>query len=477
MNSVKLNSRRITLLSAVHGFVSAASFMKERALHTIFLMTVVLAGCAEEAGSDNAVVNRIELSLQEDVIAEFGPEKSQEININIGFSGSLKQAVLQSPGYTAALASESEAISGIKFASSGLSPQVSANGTFGAEIESGATSDTTTGLVAGLTASQLIYDGGKVRSLIDQAEARAVAAKAERIQTANVIALEAARAWVDVWRSVDRLSLLDIKTAQMDELDGQINRMAANGLLDRSSLDAARRQILDNKLKRRDLVVDLEDAQARFRRYFGLDVTTVAVPPAVLDVSNTASFSEAWRTAPLLESLAAQLVVARHAVAEAQGAFSPNVTLQLGAISPEDDADTTDVTAGVRLEYVFNDGGRREARREQAYSRVEVLQRTLSDEWAASQSRMKAALSKVASIRNSLPMLEAKIEVTASEVSTARSQIATGQSNLSQLVEAELENYRAQDELIQMRTAKHMVLLDIASATGLLSRFIGLEDV
>ena len=74
-------------------------------------------------------------------------------------------------------------------------------------------------------------------------------------------------------------------------------------------------------------------------------------------------------------------------------------------------------------------------------------------------------------------MLEVKIEVTASEVSTARSQIATGQSNLSQLVEAELENYRAQDELIQMRTAKHMVLLDIASATGLLSRFIGLEDV
>jgi outer membrane protein TolC len=52
----------------------------------------------------------------------------------------------------------------------------------------------------------------------------------------------------------------------------------------------------------------------------------------------------------------------------------------------------------------------------------------------------------------------------------------TGQSNLRQLVEAEIEIYRAQDQQIAMQAERQTLLLTIASSTGALSTLIGLQD-
>ena len=52
----------------------------------------------------------------------------------------------------------------------------------------------------------------------------------------------------------------------------------------------------------------------------------------------------------------------------------------------------------------------------------------------------------------------------------------TGQSNLRQLVEAEIEIYRAQDQQIAMQAERQVLLLTIAARTGALSRLVGLQD-
>ena len=49
---------------------------------------------------------------------------------------------------------------------------------------------------------------------------------------------------------------------------GQMERMAASGLVDRAALDSARRQIVGVQLEQTRLEIELADAQVRFRRHF-----------------------------------------------------------------------------------------------------------------------------------------------------------------------------------------------------------------
>ena len=72
-------------------------------------------------------------------------------------------------------------------------------------------------------------------------------------------------------------------------------------------------------------------------------------------------------------------------------------------------------------------------------------------------------------------LIEESVRLSVSEVGTVRSQITTGQSNLLQLVEAEIALYRAQDQQIVIQAEKSTLQLVIASLTGALSEVLDLE--
>ena len=73
-------------------------------------------------------------------------------------------------------------------------------------------------------------------------------------------------------------------------------------------------------------------------------------------------------------------------------------------------------------------------------------------------------------------MLTNKLRLSHLEAKTSRSQMQTGQSNLRQLVEAEIMIYRAQDKQIAMHAERQILLLTIAARQGALSQIIGLGD-
>ena len=75
-----------------------------------------------------------------------------------------------------------------------------------------------------------------------------------------------------------------------------------------------------------------------------------------------------------------------------------------------------------------------------------------------------------------MPLLADKLRLSRLEAETSRSQMLTGQSNLRQLVEAEIAIYRAQDQQIAMQAERQVLLLTIAARTGALSQLVGLQD-
>ena len=301
-------------------------------------------------------------------------------------------------------------------------------------------------------------------------------AQAGRLVQGNEIALRAAQSWIDLWQYSERLRLMRTRTSEMDMLVEQIERMATNGMLDKSLLENAQGQIVDIKLEESLLIAGQAEANVLFQQFFKTKPKNVSKPSQLVSVERARSSAEEWQEAPDLQRKAAELLAAQAAVDEARSAFMPRAQLQAGALSPMESGETTDLTFGLSLEYNFNDGGRRKKQLEAAEANVLAIDAQLGYAQRGLKAELQAGLTRLASIERAIPLLANKLRLSQLEAKTSRSQMQTGQSNLRQLVEAEIAIYRAQDKQIAMQAERQTLLLTIASRRGVLSEILGLED-
>ena len=400
----------------------------------------------------------------------------EPIALTKGLAPALRAAVSKNEGYLGALALEAEAMGQIGVVASARRPQLTGSANIGGIRETGSNAETTTGVAGGVNVSQLVYDGGASASAVNRTTALALSAQAGRVAQGNEIALSAAQAWINLWQYSERLRLMRARTAQMDTLIDQIERMASNGMLDRASLENAQRQIVYIKLEESRLVAGQAEAQVVFQRFFNARPSSITKPSELVTAAQARGLAQDWQTAPGLQRQAAELLAAQAAVGEAQSAFRPRARLQAGVRSPLDSDESADLTVGLSLEYSFSDGGRRKAQLETAQARVSATDAQLSDAQRSLEAELQAGLTRLASIERAMPLLADRLRLSRLEAETSNSQMQTGQSNLRQLVEAEIEIYRAQDQQIAMQAERQVLLLTIAARTGALSRLVGLQD-
>ena len=436
------------------------------------LFVFLLSGCSEAPLDISQVNEAIGATLNAE---SKDSDQNKLVTIESGLRTSLGEAVKANDAYRSLLALESEAFAKIDIANSARKTQVSTNASIGGLNENGASGGSTIGFNGGLTLSRLLYDAGESTATVDLTSAQALAAQAERQLRANELALEAARAWIDVWQFSARIGLLNDKTSEMDTLVSQIERSANSGMIDRATLEGVRRKIVDISLERVRLDSNLQESQIRFRRYFNQSPSTLSRPSEVVDLKQFNAMVEDWQQAPALRRQAAELVMARYNVKIAEAEFKPRARIE-GAIRAPMQSDQSAVTSlGVLLTYTLGDGGRREANLRSANSRLEAAQAQLIDARSRIEAEILAATTQLASIEQSMPLLAENIRLSAGEAEIARSQIVTGQSNLQRLIEAEVQNYRALDSQIAIQAEKMILQLTVAALTGGLGRELGLD--
>ena len=436
----------------------------------ITAQTMALASCT---GTPMAV-EEMSAALSAE-LASASAEAAEPVALSNGFASAVARAVETNAGYRATLAHEREAASRVGVVSSVRWPQLNANANLGGLRELDSAGDTMTGISGGIILSQLIYDGGESTAVINRATAEALGAQAQRFVHANTLALEVAQAWIDVWQFDQRIRLLRARISEMEAMVSQMERMAANGFVDRAAIHSARRQIVDVQLEETRLLADLANAKVRFRQHFRQVPGRLSQPPEIVTPAVARAQAGAWQNAPSLEVGAANLIAARHGVAEAEAAFHPRLRLQTGLRTPMDTADPASGNFGLGFDFDLLDGRRRLHQLEAAIARRAAVEVQLQEEQVRLEAELAAALERLSGIERSMPLVAEQIRLSDSEVETSRSQIATGQSTLRQLVEAEVENYRAQDRQIAMRAERHILLLTIAARTGELGRLIGLQ--
>jgi outer membrane protein, adhesin transport system len=440
----------------------------------ITIALVLLAGCNTLTEMSNMRTSTKERLTNYSL--DVPDKKSESIVLSKGLANALRTAVSTNEGYLAALALETEALDEIGVVASGLRPQVTGSANIGGIRETDTNAATTTGVAARLNLSQLVYDGGALGSAINRTTAIALSAQAGRLTQGNEIALRAAQAWIDLWQYSERLRLMQTRTSEMDTLVEQIERMANNGMLDKALLQNAQSQIVDIKLEESLLIAGQAEARVLFQQFFKSKQTNVSKPNDLFSVADARSLVQEWQSAPDLQRQAAELLAAQAAVGEVESTFMPRAQLQAGALSPMKNGESTDLTLGLSLEYNFNDGGRRNKQLEAAKARVLAIDAQLGYSQRGLEAELQAGLTKLDSIERAMPMLTNKLRLSHLEAKTSRSQMQTGQSNLRELVEAEIMIYRAQDKQIAMHAERQILLLTIAARQGALSQIIGLGD-
>lgn len=431
---------------------------------------VALSGCALSPTQ----ISEMSAALSEE-LAMAQQEMAAPVNLEAGFMPALAEAVNTNPGYRAALAAEREAASNVGVAESVRWPQLGIDANLGGIREFDSAGETITGLAGGLTLSQLVFDGGESTAAINRATAEVLAAEADRLNLANTLAFDVARAWLDVAQFSERLALLRDRSSELDTLVTQIERMAANGMIDRSAVDSVRRQIVDIQLEEARLLSSLADAQVRFRRYYRQSADGISRPEPFLASEDARSHVEQWPFAPSLALQAANVIAARHTIAEAEAAFRPRLRFQTGINSPLNNDNPATGNFGLRFDYNVFDGSRRARQLESAIARAAALEGRLREEQLNLEAELEAAMARLKSIDRSLELVDLKRTLSQSEARTVRSQLMTGQASLRQLVEAEIESYRAEDQAIALHVERQQLLFSIAARTGALQRIIGLD--
>lgn len=387
----------------------------------------------------------------------------------------LRKAVEGNGEFRAALAAQTEALAYIGMAQSQQRPQLSSTTMAGKVYEGSPSDDVITGASLDLILSQVVFDGGATRAGIDEATARAVAAQAGAAEVGNSVALEAYRAWVNLWLAQEQMGLLNDRSGEFSTIADQLDRLTESGMVDSSLREGARLAELDISMERSRLQGDLRAREAAFLRYFDAVPAKLPRPASLVDGKGLTPGAEDWKNAPSLRRIAAELLAAEAATDGAKAAFKPVVSLNTALTSPMDPDDTTDTTVGFQVRYTLGDGGKRKAQVAAAEAREEALRAQLQDAQAEAQSLLASSLAGLKALEGSSSLVSEKVSASASKAETAQAQIALGQSNLSALMEAQISNYRATEQELQMIAERLILQAEIAAGTGQLLASLGLS--
>ena len=275
------------------------------------------------------------------LILAVSPATAEPFSIN----DALREAAKSHPGVGEASANRRATESELRQTQSTLLPQVRIDAYYGREkfdqsasIASGTalpipafgTGVWRNGSSESAVVRQLLFDGFASIHDIWRQSARVNAAAFRVRERTELLALDAAEAYVDVVRYLRLVDLSDQNVATHEKIFSNVNSRFAGGRAGEGDLEQARERVENAKAQRDEFRRSLEDARSKYRKVVGLEPINVRFPAPLGGMPGTKD--EALATAVRFNAtiLAAQADAdaAKHAFRATDGAFVPTVALE-----------------------------------------------------------------------------------------------------------------------------------------------------
>jgi outer membrane protein, adhesin transport system len=177
---------------------------------------------------------------------------------------------------------------------------------------------------------QLLFDGFASIHDIWRQSARVNAAAFRVRERTELIALDAAEAYIDVVRYLRLVGLAEQNVATHEKIFSNVNSRFAGGRAGEGDLEQSRERVENAKAQRDEFRRSLEDARAKYRKVVGLEPYNLRFPGPLggMPGSRDESLAVAVRFNPTILAAQADADAAKHAFRVTDGAFVPTIALE-----------------------------------------------------------------------------------------------------------------------------------------------------
>jgi outer membrane protein, adhesin transport system len=275
------------------------------------------------------------------VILAISPTRAEQFSIN----DALRQAVQTNPGVGEASANRRATESELRQTQSTLLPQVRTEARWGPEkFDQSAAVDPISALpvpIAGngawrngsqesVVVRQLLFDGFASIHDIWRQTARVNAAAYRVRERTELIALDAAEAYVDVVRYLRLVAVAEQNLANHEKIFGNVNSRFSGGRAGEGDLEQARERVEAARAALEEFRRSLEEARAKYRKVVGLEPANLRFPGPLGGLPHTRdeALAVTVRFNPTIQAAQADADAAKHAFRATDGAFVPTLALE-----------------------------------------------------------------------------------------------------------------------------------------------------
>lgn len=411
------------------------------------------------------------------------------IGVNDEFNNRVQAAVASHPVLDAQTSEAAIARAEVKAARSALYPRISANANADYVIArrfNTGTSNVVESLKpdeqvnAGVTASQLIFDGGATFARIKSAKARRTASGHTIDARINELALAALSAYHDVAVHQAILALGSEYVAHHEKLLSDVRERERAGAGSRADVLRAEARLAAARSRVAQIKETARIADVRFAEYFRTSPETLKFPSyeAVAVGTREEAVALAFQKNPIVAAAAARTESAEAERRAAKASRLPELRASVSGVSYDvlNGAEDYDVRAGVDLNYDLFAGGARGA----AISRA----RSAADQQRAEEERLRLEIERDAAIaferreaaNERLAALESALVATFEARSLVAERFRASRGDLIDVIQAESDWFEAGVAYLAGLADRDMSSYELMEFTGDLLRFFSPRD-
>jgi outer membrane protein, adhesin transport system len=440
---------------------------------------------------------KIALSTILSLILVIGPSKAAEFSIN----DAVREAAISHPGVGEASANKRATQSELRQTQSTLLPQVRVEARYGPEKFD--QNFTGTPPVVGLTAPvvgagpwrlgsqesivvrQLLFDGFASIHDIWRQTARVNAAAFRVRERTELIALDAAEAYIDVVRYLQLVALAQKNVATHEKIFANVNSRFQGGRAGEGDLEQSRERVENAKAQLDEFRRILEESRAKYRKTVGLEPINLRFPGPLrgMPPSRDEALAVAVRFNPTILAAQSDADAAKEAFRATDGSFAPKFFLEASAthfdnsfpyVSAPNLPSVTheDYSGKVVMSWdIFRGGQDAWNRSEKAERFTEATMRHARLQRDALESIDKAWAARTVTATR-ITDLKAQIDAALKTITAFNKEYELGQRSLIDLLNAQNQYFNAAVSLVSARGVLVFADYQLLAAMGTLLEYL-----
>ncbi len=406
--------------------------------------------------------------------------------LGMGFSGwataaSLQEVVAenieQNPQIQEALHNYAATIQGIRQAKAGYYPTIDATLGYGYEWtdkENGVQDVELNRREARLNLNQMIFDGFATSSEVDRQQAISASRASALKDQAQQYVLGSSRAYLEVLRREQLLTLAKESLYNHVKIYDQIKRRSESGMGTLASIQQAEGRLALAEVNMLVAENNLRDAKASYMRVVGqpapesmesFDSSTMVLPESVED-----AVSKGLAMQPVAALAQADVEAAMAQREAAKSRMYPRLDLEVERRWDEDvdgvEGSDEDLTAMLRLRYNLYNGGGDKARIRQTEYQIGEAQAIQRDAQRQIRESVELSWNAYDTLQRQLEYLERHVISSEDTRNSYQKQFDIGQRSLLDLLDTENEVFSAKNQLAEARIDSEIAKLRILTGTG-----------